>query len=332
MTVRRRLGALYHDWPRFLRHIGGNWTRLRNRSEVLATDERGARGEWEFTSELHIANVYPLTSRWLMRRALADWPIVMRDEPLTLAETPDVTFIIGHRGTERLPNLLATLRSIAGQTDVAFECIVIEQSPRREIESALPKWVRYVHTPVAPDFDYCRAATFNEASRVARGSVLIAHDNDMLVPARYAAEVLARTRDGFAFVDPKRFIFYLDEAISRAIMNGMPLRPHTASVVQNLKGGSIAATREAYQAIGGFDEEFVGWGGEDNDFWDRAREYGRVYEFGYLPLVHLWHAPQKGKTQGAAAPAVKRYHDVVRAVPASERIRRLRSANFSNEK
>jgi GT2 family glycosyltransferase len=319
-SLRHRAGALLYDWPRFLRHIGGDWTRLRNRDERLTIDSRGARCEWEYTSELHIANVYPSTSRWLMRGALRDWPIVMRDDAPSISNEPEVSFLIGHRGTARLPNLLATLRSIAGQSGTSIECIVVEQSVRPEIADALPSWVRYIHTPF--DLEYCRAKTFNDAVRVARGKVLIGHDNDMLVPSRYAAEVLARVREGNAFVDLKRFIFYLSEQDTRAIFDGAPLRTNVnATIVQNLKGGSIAANIEAYRAIGGFDEGFIGWGGEDLEFWERARTFGRVYEFGYLPIVHLWHRAQPQQ----------RYFEL-RELAAEERIARLRAANFSNEK
>ena len=298
MSLRQHLGALAYDWPRFLRHgLGGDANLMRNRHEVIVSDGRGVRCDWMYTSELHLANVYPGTSRQLMRRSLRDWPIALRDAPSPLSGAPDISFLIGHRGLERLPNLLATLRSIAGQSGVAIECIVIEQSTEREIETALPSWVRYLHTPVARGFDYCRAATFNEGVKIARGEVIIAHDNDMLVPQRHAAEVLARVREGWQFIDLKRFIFYLTESDTRSIFNGAPLRDHITTIVQNLKGGSIAATKEAYLAIGGFDEDFVGWGGEDLEFWERARADGRVYEFGYLPIVHLWHRAQAGNPQ-----------------------------------
>ena len=326
MSLRQRLGALAYDWPRFLRHgLAGDANLMRNRHEVIVSDGRGVRCDWMYTSELHLANVYPGTSRILMRRSLRDWPIVLRDAPSPLSDAPEISFLIGHRGLERLPNLLATLRSIAGQSGVPIECIVIEQSTEREIEGALPSWVPYLHTPVAPGFDYCRAATFNEGVKIARGEVIIAHDNDMLVPQRYAAEVLARVREGWQFIDLKRFIFYLTESDTRSIFSGAPLRrDHTTTIVQNLKGGSIAATKEAYLDIGGFDEDFVGWGGEDLEFWERARAGGRVYEFGYLPIVHLWHRAQAGKVDREGAPALRRYEEL-RAVPPEERIRRLRS-------
>lgn len=324
MSLRHRLGALAHDWPRFLRHgLTGDVNLMRNRAEAIVSDGRGVRCDWLYTSELHLANVYPGTSRTLLRRSLHAWPIRLRDAPEN-TEHPKVSFLIGHRGVQRLPNLLQTLRSIAGQVDVPIECIVVEQSATREVEASLPKWVRYLHTPVAADLDYCRAATFNEAVRIARGAVIVAHDNDMLVPERYAAELLARAAEGWQFIDLKRFIFYLPEVDTRAIFDGAPLRDdHATVVVQNLKGGSIAATKEAYLAIGGFDEGFVGWGGEDLEFWERARAFGRVYEFGYLPIVHLWHRAQAGKVDRDGAPALRRYEEL-RAVPPEERIRRLR--------
>jgi hypothetical protein len=319
MSLRHRVGALVYDWPRFLRHIGGDWTRIHNRNDAIVTDGRGVRCDWLYSSDLHIARVYPSAGRMLMRRALREWPIVEADGPPSVSGTPEVSFLIGHRGTERLPNLLATLRSIAGQSGVAVECIVVEQSASPEVQSKLPSWVRYIHTPVDAALDYCRAATFNAAVRAARGAVLVIHDNDILVPARYAAEVAARVREGHRFIDPKRFIFYLDG------------RGRVVNVVENLKGGSIAVTKDAYLAVGGFDEGFVGWGGEDLEFWERAREHGGVYEFGWLPLVHLWHAPQRGKVDQTAAPAQQRYF-ALRDIPAAERIARLRSTNFPNEK
>lgn len=329
-SLRQHLGALVHDWPRFVRHVRGDWPRIRNRAEPITRDGRGVRCDWVFSRDLYITQQYPSAARELMHRAFGQWPITLREEPV-LTANPEVSFIIGHRGMARLPNLLATLRSIAGQRDVAVECIVVEQSAEREVEGLLPSWVRYVHTPVGPGVDYCRSATFNVGVEVSRGAVLIAHDNDMLVPERWALEVMARAREGWQFIDLKRFIFYLSEEDSAEIFRGQMPMNGTSIVVENLKGGSVAATPDAYRAIGGFDEDFVGWGGEDLEFWERARAHGGVYEFGYLPLIHLWHAPQPGKVNQAAAPAMLRYDEVSRMAP-EERIALLRSRNFSNVK
>jgi hypothetical protein len=326
MSVRQRLGALAYDWPRFLRHVRGDWTRIRNRREVITTDGRGVTCHWEFGSTLHIGSVFPVAARWLMRRAFSDWPVRLRNEP-AVAGRPAVTFLIGHRGRERTANLLMTLRSIAGQ-GLPAECIVIEQSPRPEIQCELPAWVRYLHTPVELGFPYCRSATFNAGAALARAEVLVLHDNDLLVPCDYALELLTRIADGAIFLDLKRFIFYLSEADTSKLSEG-PLRTDLeARIVQNLRGGSVAATARGFAAIGGFDEAFVGWGGEDLDFWERAAAHGRTYVFGYLPMMHLWHTAQPRKAD-PDAPAVRRYYDI-RHVPPQERIRRLRDLRSSS--
>jgi hypothetical protein len=302
-SLRTIAGALLYDAPRFERHLRGRWELIRNRDEVITPDPhgRGVRCEWEWTSDLHYCNVFPSAGARLMRRALGEWPIVLADAPVTAGE-PLVSFVIGHRGEVRRPLLAETLRSIAGQ-DVPVECVVVEQAARA---TAMPAWVNHVHMRVGSDDEpYNRGAAFNFGVRHARGRVLVLHDNDMAVPAAYAREIARHAEAGWDAIDLKRFIFYLDQ------------RRVCTSVMQNARGGSVAVTREAFDAIGGFDEGFVGWGGEDNDFWDRA-ETKRATRFGYLPLVHLWHAAQPGKGRA------ERYHEESMKLSPQERIARLR--------
>jgi N-terminal domain of galactosyltransferase len=310
-TLRHRLGALAYDWPRFRRAMSGRgkWVAFRNRGERLSIDAAtgGARCEWVFSSDLHIANVFPSTGRALMRRALGEWPIESAETP-RVSGTPRVSFIIGHRGEARLPLLLETLGSIAAQRDVAIECIVVEQSVAPT--ATLPPWVRRVHTLIESDaLPYNRSWAFNAGAKVAQSKLLVLHDNDILVPAAYASELVKRHGEGNEFIDLKRFLFYLDG------------QKQLERVSQNLLGGSIAADRDAYFAIGGFDESFVGWGGEDNELWERAATR-RTFTFGYLPFVHLWHAPQPEKPAAQTAGGAQRFAELSR-VAVEERIRVL---------
>jgi len=97
--------------------------------------------------------------------------------------------------------------------------------------------------------------------------------------------------------------------------------------VQNLEaGGSIAIARDKYWQIGGFDEAFIGWGGEDNEFWERAQTL-KVWNYGYLPMVHLWHTAQPDKTNNSnTAPSVILYSQLSK-LPVTARIENLRSCN-----
>lgn len=322
-SLRQQLGAVVYDVPRLVRSLrGGRWLDMRNRSERVTTDERGVRCDWEFTSEIHVANVFPSAGARLMGSAFSQWPVAMRDEPSDAAVQPDVTFVIGHRGLARLPHLLTTLRSIAGQVGSQIECVVVEQDREPLVKDKLPSWVRYVFDE--RDTDYNRAATLNAGVRAARAPIVVLHDNDMVVPARYAAECVKLMGEGYDFVEAKRFTFYLSEAVTAKVFgSGIVPTNVPATIIQNLLGASIAARRTAYWEAGGFDEGFVGWGGEDNEFWERAEATGSTYRFGYLPFVHLFHPPQKGKGDPNAA-AVRRFHEL-RDVPVAERIKRLKS-------
>ena len=328
-NIRILIGILIFDLPRYIGVLWasqGSLASLANRRERLdaAPDNSGFRCDWQWTSDLHAPKVLPILGRRLMTRALSAHPIRCLSQPKFVSEQPDVSFIIGHRGMARLPHLLATLESIAGQQGASFECLVVEQDTNSLLSERLPSWVSLIHTPPpTADMPYCRAWTFNVGAKHARGKVFVLHDNDMLIPHDYAAQIMLRLNQGYEVANLKRFIFYLNEMHTRAVFAGNALLTDQApeAIVQNLEaGGSVAIEREAYRRIGGMDESFIGWGGEDNEFWERAQTC-KVWPYGYLHLVHLWHPSQPGKYQ-VDNHALKRYRDLA-AVPAIERIGKL---------
>ena len=336
-TIRQKIGALIFDVPRFLGTLGGDrWVRFGNRGDPLeiGPDGRGVRCAWTNTRELHLCNVFPPAARRLLAVALRRHPVRLADAPdpaLPDEGAPDVSFLIGHRGVERLPLLLMVLKSIAAQRGVRFECIVVEQDAFPRVRETLPGWVRYAHDSVAdPEAPFSRSRAFNAAARLARGRILVLHDNDMLVPADYAAEAVQLAGQGCEAINHKRFVFYFSEsATAAAIARGRIAVPAPASgpmaVVENATGGaSLVIAREAFAAIGGMDEAFVGWGGEDVELWQRVQTRN-VWPYGYLPLIHLWHPAQPGKWPAKETPGMERMRERA-AIPPEERIRELRQA------
>ena len=328
--VRNVAGVLLKEWRHYERALvanDGSYLALCNRDEKLeaAPTGLGFRCDWQWTSDLHAPKVLPGLGQRLMERALLDHPIVRSSAPESRGAPPELSFIIGHRGLDRLPHLVATLESIAGQQGPSVECIVVEQDMLPRLAGRLPAWVRHVHTP-PPNalMPYCRSWAFNIGAKHARSPVMVLHDNDMMVPADYCAEVLKLISAGADVVNLKRFIFYLSELHTRRIFSGeagLTDEP-PLSVVQNLEGGgSIAITRRAYDAIGGLDESFIGWGGEDNEFWERAMTL-KAWPYAALPLVHLWHTSQAGKHQ-VNNETLSHYHTLA-AVPAERRSADLR--------
>ena len=328
--VRNLGGVLTKDLLRYRRALRVSepaYLGICNRDERLeaARDGQGYRCLWQWTSDLHAPKYLPALGLSLMRRALADHPFVFAALPQEPTDSPDVSFIIGHRSVERLPQLLTTIGQVAGQRNATVECIVVEQDAKVRIAGRLPSWVRHLHTPPpATDMPYCRSWAFNVGVGQARGAVVVLHDNDMVVPADYATNIMKHVRQGHEVVNLKRFIFCLSKKHSRAVVANKAKLTDKApvSVMQNAEGGgSIAITRTAYEQIGGFDESFVGWGGEDNEFWERAQTL-RVWPYAYLPIVHLWHAPQAGKNK-RDNPTLNRYQTMA-GIPAPVRIAELR--------
>jgi len=232
---------------------------------------------------------------------LKEWPIVLNGaSSVDSSQSPVVSFVIGHRGTARLNHLLLTIKSIAGQCGVPVECIVVEQSFKPEIQQHIPDWVRYhfTQTPSA-DYLYNRSWALNEGVRLAIGDIVVLHDGDMLVSAEYAAEFVHQVNQGFDVVNLKRFIAYLDESSTGDVFEQQKIvgALRSEQIIANLcAGGSLGITKQAYWSIGGMDEEFVGWGGEDTEFWDRCQTL-RVANHTYMPIVHLWHPSQPGKAE-----------------------------------
>ena len=331
--LKQKLVSLVLDLPRYEWWLHWSWNRICNRNEQLiaAPAQKAVMCNWQWTSDLHIAKIFPMLGTRLMRRALADWPLVFADAPLACSDPIQVSFVIGHRGTARTAHLLSSLATIAGQRGAACECIVVEQSTFPEIRELLPGWVRYIHTPLpVADMPYCRSWTLNAGARLARGKLLVLHDNDMLIPQVYAAELWARYLEGYKAINLKRFIFYLGEQHSLRVISSKTVCTDepVGAVVQNLEaGGSVAIEREAFLAIGGFDESFVGWGGEDNEFWERAQTLN-VWPYSYLPIVHLWHPPQPEKTKHDRVTAG--YFERLSSIPPNKRIGELVKRKFGD--
>jgi hypothetical protein len=309
------------------------WIQLCNRIEALEPNPngRGVRCLWQFGSDLHAPGVLPQLGRRLMQAALADWPIRFADAPAVPGE-PELTFVFAHGGEDRLPQLQWTLRNVFAQQDARVECLVIDQGAT-PIGDALPRGVRYLRLPkqgVAAGWH--KAWAFNVAARQARSRILVFQDGDVCMPERYAAELVhAFDAPGVRAASLQRLLFYLDEASTQRVMQSgsLPSDLTPVRVFQNWKGGTIAVEREAFFELGGFDEGFVDWGGEDDEFYDRCQLVGHC-RYGYLPFVHLWHAPQPDRLKPGNVNTAHALPARMAIAPA-ERVRELQARPWGRE-
>jgi hypothetical protein len=330
-SLRERLGCWLHERPRtelalafpaLAPRLGSGWLDLRNRRERLRVD--GASGgrscEWTDSSRLTVARVFPQVGPRLLRRALAQWPLPASGAQAA-SDAPEVSILLPVSGLGREAQFQLALAAARGQQGVATEVIVVELSPRAEFADRLPAGVRYHFEESVAGQPFNKSRALNLGAQLARGRVLLLLDADMLVPARYASECARVLREVEA-ARPARFLFCLDaESTQRSTQDGrLDETPRLESIIANTPM-PLAVRADTYRDIGGHDESYAGWGGEDSEFLDRLRTRS-LSEGGWMPVLHLWHAPAAGK-QGERN---RSHHRERMSVPALERIERLRKS------
>lgn len=211
----------------------------------------------------------------------------------------------GAAGSDRAANLDAVLRWLAGTP--RLEVLVVEQDahPRLEAPLAHPgARVVFAYNP-GP---FNKAWGLNVGARHASGGVLLFGDADVVVPGGLEAAAL-HCASRMQVAKPYRRLVDLSPAQTRDLRAGRAPAPDPAAGPGReaggerlaLCGGWFAMRRDAFVAVGGFDERFVGWGGEDDAMTSKV-ELARLAtcELDPGPALHLWHPRSRETTAGHA--------------------------------
>jgi hypothetical protein len=158
-------------------------------------------------------------------------------------------------------------------------------------------------------FPFCKTAAVNDAFRKSKGDVIVVMDADCYIkPGRIleAATLIraARKRRKFVWFVPYRRFYRLDEWASDRLLESNPAHPwfipdppppdyfdHKNNISSGHWWGALITVlpREAFMAIGGMDERFSGWGGEDVSFMYAMDTLWARHKTLDGPVFHLWH-------------------------------------------
>jgi glycosyltransferase involved in cell wall biosynthesis len=237
-----------------------------------------------------------------MEHCFTRWPLAIpgssRAQAVADRGMPRASVVLPFAGEDRLTACRAVVSGFLRQTVTDIEVIVAEQSDGRIWESAADNRTKYVYVDAGGrEFNKCRA--INAGVATAEAPVVLIHDADIVPPAAYIEEILKVLSQGWEAVRPLRFLFKLSQPDAEAfVRSDGDFRPTgITEVLQNFPGGSTAIRKQSYWEIGGHDEEFEGWGGEDVEFLGRVQTL-KLFPGQYLPAVHLWHAPAEKKING----------------------------------
>lgn len=173
---------------------------------------------------------------------------------------------------------------------------------RDELWAFTRKWFDHLHYDIvlggSPPGPFNRSAAVNRAAHSAgRWDVAIVHDADTIVPTHQLQAAVTTALDTgrltFAFttvVDLSRdctdhLLATNSIDFEHLGIDGIRTAPLAT------QSSALAITRQLWDRVGGFDEQFVGWSAEDNAFCKAATIHaGEPHR---IPghAFHLWHPP-----------------------------------------
>lgn len=186
--------------------------------------------------------------------------------------------------------------------------------------------------PVFVSDDGMTIGPFNKSRAVNRAAaaagdwdVAVIADADMLVPhdqVRRCAQMVHRT--GRA-AHPFSLLHRLSAHGTDAILNGSATNwsQHAQSSHPKVPGGVIVVPRRLWDAVGGMDERFVGWGGEDGALKTSCRVLGDGIDQVDGEAWHLWHPPAPTRKAGTLYAANRALAHRYRAATTEPAIRAL---------
>ena len=248
-----------------------------------------------------------------------------RPEPPPSLE--EVAFIVPIRDLQADSDRMASFEFVIGRILDAHpgEVIVVEQLRPGQSRLALPGGCRSVVLESMEE-GIEKSKLINMAAQEATKAVLWIHDADCWVPF---LEVMRQVGDEEA-IKPFREVWRLNaDQTAQLFSDGAVVCSRPKKRSNNWGGGSLIVRREKFLAIRGYDERFIGWGGEDNDFGDRVQQSLRTAELSGVICLHLWHDRDRGQllrsSDGArklrtarAMTPVERIRDVVGPFPLPE--------------
>ena len=225
----------------------------------------------------------------------------------------------------------AVLRSLARQSDPAFEIVVADDGSRpstaRMIENWKTKIGRRLEHVWHKDLGFRAAEIRNHAILAARGAYCVFLDGDCIVRPDFVASHRRLAEPGW-FVTGNRVLLspelttkvlgeklapeswtiarWLTERLHNGInrLSGIlylplgPLRRVRQSMWKDARSCNLAIWRSDLDRIDGFDADYTGWGKEDSDVIIRLLHAGIRRKEGLFctGVIHLWH-PEADRSQ-----------------------------------
>lgn len=235
---------------------------------------------------------------------------------------PRISLIITvYNWPEALERCLSALNE---QSCHNFEVIIADDGSGSAIKQLINTLKPSLHFPIThcwqTDLGFRAARARNLAARIAKAPYLLFMDSDCIAPIDFISRHIALAEQGY-FVPGNRIL--LNQAFTESVLRDkksishwryrdarhaakkgdinrsfpaltLPLGPLRKCFPRQWKGAktcNLGIWKADFDAIGGFDDSFIGWGYEDSDLVIRLIKQGIKRKSGKhaVPVYHLWH-------------------------------------------
>lgn len=198
------------------------------------------------------------------------------------------TYIIGYRhNPDRLNNLRRVLDWINGF--VGVEVLLIEQDKHSKISHL---GLKAKHVFLKTDKPYNRSWSFNVGLKYSNSNIICFGDSDLLMNPNDFINGL-KMLEQFDMVSPYHSVVDLNQQesnlpIENIVSVDRPGRGETDHQKINICGGISIFRKESIIKIGGWPEEYSGWGGEDDFLTIKVNNF-LTYNEQKARCFHLYH-------------------------------------------
>jgi glycosyltransferase involved in cell wall biosynthesis len=200
------------------------------------------------------------------------------------------TFIIAYKHrNDRIHNLKRVLDWVSGFGGV--EIIIVEQDKSPKLPSFTLKGIKHIFTKSTMPFN--KAWAFNVGLQHSTTKTIVFGDCDLIMDPNKMIEAL-RQLDNYECVSPYSRVIDLNPnevsmTLEQMAQINRPGRGETDIQKICLAGGIIMYRKDAIAKIGGWCEDFIGWGGEDDYQSHKSKMFLNCYEQMGTTCYHLWH-------------------------------------------
>jgi len=211
-------------------------------------------------------------------------------QPISTTTMPNYsfTYVIGYRHKiDRLANLKRVLDWINGFNGV--EVLLIEQDKHSKIKNLN---LKAKHIFLKSDRPYNKSWAFNVAIKQSTSNIIVYADSDLIMDPNQFIEGLKNLQQ-YEMVNPYKSVIDLNPQESNLQLDQMlhinrPGRGETDNQKVPLCGGICMFRKDAISKIGGWNEDFIGWGAEDDFVSVKVKNFLNYVELPYK-CYHLYH-------------------------------------------